>query len=61
MSRLEKSAHRKFKQYNEHEAYGSGRTEWFRINPIRLIRMIAFLFFKAKYFQCSDRLQSLKK
>lgn len=60
MARLEKSAHIKFKAYNEHELYGSGRTEWFRINPIRLIKMIWFLYFKEKHFACGDRIESFK-
>lgn len=59
MIRLEKSAHRRFKAYNEHEASGSGRTEWFRVNPIRLIKMIWFLYMKEKQFACGDRIESL--
>ncbi len=60
MIRLEQAAHHRFKAYNEYEARGSGRTEWFRINPIRLIKMIWFLYMKEKSFQYGDRLESFK-
>lgn len=60
MIRIEKSAHNRFRAYNEHEDRGSGRTEWFRINPIRLIKMIWFIFMKEKQFSCGDRIESFK-
>lgn len=60
MIRLEKAAHARFKAYNEHEASGSGRTEWFRVNPIRLIKMIWFLYMKEKQFHYGDRIESFK-
>lgn len=60
MIRLEQAAHHRFRAYNEHEERGSGRTEWFRINPIRLIKMIWFLYMKEKHFQYGDRLESFK-
>lgn len=60
MIRLEQAAHHRFKAYNEHEDRGSGRTEWFRINPIRLLKMIWFLYMKEKQFTCSDKLESFK-
>lgn len=60
MIRLEQAAHRHFKAYKEPEIEGTGRTEFFRINPIRLIKMIWFLFMKEKSFQCFDRLKSFK-
>jgi len=60
MIRLEQAAHHRFQTYNEHEASGSGRTEWFRINPIRLFKMIWFLYMKEKHFQYGDRLESFK-
>ena len=58
--RLEQAAHRRFQSYREHEDRGSGRTEWFRINPIRLLKMIWFLYVKEKQFVCGDRLESFK-
>jgi hypothetical protein len=60
MIRLEQAAHCRFKLYNEHEDRGSGRTEWFRINPIRLLKMIWFLCAKEKQFVCGDRIESFK-
>lgn len=60
MIRLEKAAHARFKAYNEHEAYGTGRTEFFKVNPVRLIKMIWFLFMKEKSLQCFDRIESMK-
>lgn len=60
MIRLEQAAHHRFMAYNEHEERGSGRTEWFRINPIRLFKMIWFLYIKEKQFACGDRLKSFK-
>lgn len=60
MIRLEKAAHHKFKRYNKHEATGTGRSEWFEVNPLRLIKMIWFLFCKEKVFQYSDRLLRMK-
>lgn len=60
MIRLEKAAHHRFKAYNKYEERGSGRTEWFEISPLRLIKMIWFLFCKEKVFQYSDRLLRLK-
>jgi hypothetical protein len=58
--RLEQAAHHRFQTYREHEERGSGRTEWFRINPIRLLKMIWFLYVKEKQFACGDRLESFK-
>lgn len=58
--RLEQAAHHHFRDYNEHEAFGSGRTEWFRINPIRLLKMIWFLYIKEKHFACGDRIESFR-
>jgi hypothetical protein len=60
MIRLEQAAHRRFQTYREHEDRGSGRTEWFRINPVRLLKMIWFLYAKEKQFVCGDRLESFK-
>jgi hypothetical protein len=60
MIRLEQAAHRRFESYREHEERGSGRTEWFRINPIRLLKMILFLYMKEKQFVCENHLESLK-
>jgi hypothetical protein len=60
MTRLEQAAHRRFQAYREHEERGSGRTEWFRVNPIRLLKMIWFLYVKEKQFVCGDRLESFK-
>lgn len=60
MIRLEQAAHHRFKAYNKHEERGSGRTEWFRINPIRLLKMIWFLYMKEKQFACGDQIESLK-
>lgn len=60
MIRLEQAAHHRFRAYNEHEDRGSGRTEWFRINPIRLLKMIWFLYMKEKSFQYGDHLESFK-
>lgn len=60
MIRLEKAAHKRFKPYNEPEATGSGRTEWFRINPIRLVKMIWFLYMKEQQFACGVRIESFK-
>lgn len=60
MIRLEQVAHHHFRAYNEHEARGSGRTEWFCINPIRLIKMIWFLYVKEKQFVFGDRIESFK-
>lgn len=60
MIRLEQAAHHRFRAYNEHEERGSGRTEWFRINPIRLFKMVWFLYMKEKQFACGDRLESFK-
>lgn len=60
MIRLEQAAHHRFRVYNEHEERGSGRTEWFRINPIRLLKMIWFLYMKEKQFVCGDQIESFK-
>lgn len=60
MIRLERAAHHRFRAYNEYEDRGSGRTEWFRINPIRLLKMIWFLYMKEKQFACYDRIESFK-
>lgn len=60
MIRLEQAAHRRFQSYRQHEERGSGRTEWFRINPIRLLKIICFLYVKEKQFVCGDCLESFK-
>lgn len=60
MIRLEQAVHHRFRAYKEPEDRGSGRTEWFRINPIRLLKMIWFLYMKEKSFQYGDRLESFK-
>lgn len=60
MNRLEKSVHHKFKSYRSPELFGTGRTEWFEINPIRLVKIITFMFFKEKFFRYSDILKSMK-
>jgi hypothetical protein len=60
MIRLEKAAHTRFDAHREPEAAGSGKTEWFRINPIRLIKMIWFLYMKEKQFHYGDRIESFK-
>lgn len=56
MARLETLAHNKFRPSNAPEPSGmNGYTEWFWLNPIRLIAMVVFLWFKAEQIKFVEK------
>ena len=60
MAKLETLAHNKFRPSNAPEPSDmNGYTEWFWLNPIRLIGMVVFLWFKAEQIKFTEKHRNL--